>query len=336
VGNHRLYPEADGPQHRLEWQARVCTAVGRRSPRALGIVRGQSMDDADKKWDVFVSHASEDKDVFVRPLAIALQNLGVSVWYAEFSLRLGDSLSRSIDKGLANSRYGLVVISPDFIRKPWPEYELRGLVSREIGEDRIILPVWHGVTRQQVLEFSPSLADKVALNTAGVEAQDVAIQLLREIRPDLYQQHPRAYLERLASGEAIRELQEEIERTREELSEYRCPYCGSALSGRVDAPADPEQKHWDIRESFECGFQRFGGFIEQPCPADPRFPKFEDYALHFHHSPEERYFKWQCYALGKTDMAKRLHLQPGFGETQEEAECRVREYYMRYASQAKT
>src|SRR5713101_4545514 len=105
------------------------------------------MDDADKRWDVFISHASEDKNTFVRPLAIALRNLGVSVWYDEFSLCLGDSLSRSIDKGLASSRYGLVVISPDFIRKPWPEYELRGLVSREIGEDRVILPIWHGVTR---------------------------------------------------------------------------------------------------------------------------------------------------------------------------------------------
>src|SRR5262245_16145823 len=100
-------------------------------------------------WDVFISHASEDKDSFVRPLAVALQSLGVSVWYDEFSLRVGDSLSRSIDYGLANSSHGLVVISPALIRKPWPEYELRGLVAREIGEDRIILPV---------LFISPSLS----------------------------------------------------------------------------------------------------------------------------------------------------------------------------------
>ena len=59
-----------------------------------------------KPWDVFVSHASEDKDAFVRPLAAALQSLGVSIWYDEFSLRVGDSLSRSIDKGIAGSRLG--------------------------------------------------------------------------------------------------------------------------------------------------------------------------------------------------------------------------------------
>jgi len=58
------------------------------------------------KWDVFICHASEDKDAFVRPLAVALRQLGVSVWYDEFSLEVGDSISRSIDKGLAESAYG--------------------------------------------------------------------------------------------------------------------------------------------------------------------------------------------------------------------------------------
>src|SRR3990172_5888270 len=120
--------------------------------------------DEKNPWDVFISHASEDKDTFVRPLAVSLRILGVSVWYDEFSLRIGDGLSRSIDKGLADSRFGVVVISPHFIKKPWPEYELRGLVSREIDEDRVILPIWHGVTRKQVVAFSPPLADNVALN----------------------------------------------------------------------------------------------------------------------------------------------------------------------------
>lgn len=291
-----------------------------------------------KTWDVFISHASEDKESFVRPLSIALRNLGVSVWYDEFSLRLGDSLSGSIDKGLAGSAFGIVVVSHHFIRKPWPEYELRGLVSREIDEDRVILPIWHGVTRKEVLEFSPPLADKVALNTAGADAPEIAIQLLREIRPDIYRRHPRGLLERLASGAALRDLQAEIERTREELeaarqelAEYRCPYCRAELLVRIDAPADPEQKVWDIREEFGCGFQRFGGFVERPCPADPRFPKFEDYDLHFRHSPEESHFKWQCYALGKTDWARRVHLSPGLGRTKEEAERQVREEYNRSA-----
>ncbi len=299
------------------------------------------MSNMDKKWDAFISHESEEKETFVRPLAIAMRNLSISVWYSEFSLRVGDSLSRSIDKGLAGSRFGVVIISPHFVRKPWPEYELRGLVSREIEEDRVILPIWHGVTRRELLEFSPSLADKVALNTSEFDAQEIAIRLLREIRPDIYRNHQRAELERLSSGEAVRELQQQIERTREELeaarqelSEYRCPYCNSALSVRTDAPADPEEKHWDVREEFECGFQRFGGFVERPCPADPRFPRFEDYELHFYHSPEEPHFSWQCYALGKTDFARRLYLSPCLGRTRKEAESRVREEFNRYAKRA--
>ncbi len=204
------------------------------------------MGNSSKEWDVFISHASEDKDSFVRPLAIALQSLDISVWYDEFTLRLGDSLSRSIDRGLARSQFGLVVISHHFIAKPWPEYELRGLVAREMDEDRVILPIWHGVTREQVLEFSPPLADKIALDTAGLSAQDVAIKLLREVRPDLYSKHPRAELEQLASGKAVQQLQAELEAAREELSEYRCPYCDSPMALRIDAPADLEEKHCSI------------------------------------------------------------------------------------------
>lgn len=291
-----------------------------------------------KRWDVFVSHAGEDKETFVRPLAIALRDIGVSVWYDEFSLHLGDSLSRSIDKGLANSRFGLVVISAAFLKKPWPEYELRGLVAREVDEDRVILPVWHGVTRQQVLAFSPPLADKVALDTTGLEAKDVAIRLLREIRPDVYAKHPRTELERLASGTAVRELQQEMERTREELeaaqqelAEYRCSYCGAALNSRISAPTDPEEKDWDLRETFDCGHESFGGFTERPCPKDPRFPRLDDYDVRVEEMPPgERYWRWQCHAFPKTDVARRLPLPTGYGRTREEAEGYVRYAYVRY------
>ena len=82
---------------------------------------------SDRHWDLFISHATEDKDGFVRPLAQALSEAGVKVWYDEFSLRLGDSLTRSIDQGLAGSAFGLLVISPHFLKKQWTEYEYRGL-----------------------------------------------------------------------------------------------------------------------------------------------------------------------------------------------------------------
>lgn len=230
----------------------------------------------EKEFDIFISHASEDKDSFVRPLALALKDFGVSVWYDEFSLRVGDSLSRSIDMGIARSKYGLVIISPHFISKRWTEHELRGLVFRDVEEGRVILPIWHGVSKEQVKEFSPSLADKIALNTAGTNAQDIAIQLLKEVRPDLYEKHPRAELERLAGGEAVRQLQKQIEEAREELasahaalSEYRCSYCGAPLASRDNVPLDDTHDDWGNRESFECGFTHVDGEVTQPIPAIP-------------------------------------------------------------------
>jgi hypothetical protein len=81
---------------------------------------------------IFVSHASEDKDDFVRPLAQALKRKGLKVWYDEFSLRPGDSLRRSIDRGLAECTAGLVVLSPAFFVKEWPQRELDALFMGEI------------------------------------------------------------------------------------------------------------------------------------------------------------------------------------------------------------
>lgn len=71
-------------------------------------------------YDAFICHASEDKDDFVRPLAERLVRDHVEVWYDEFSLTVGDSLRRSIDRGLRSSRFGVVILSPSFLAKRWP------------------------------------------------------------------------------------------------------------------------------------------------------------------------------------------------------------------------
>ncbi len=134
-------------------------------------------------YDVFICHASEDKDNFVRPLAEALQSEHIEVWYDEFSLSVGDSLREAIDRGLLSSRFGIVVFSPNFFQKSWANHELNGLVSRHISEGRsLILPVWHNVEHNDILEYSPSLADLVAISSAsGIEA--VVSDLLKKIRP---------------------------------------------------------------------------------------------------------------------------------------------------------
>ena len=285
-----------------------------------------------KKWDVFISHAWEDKDSFVRPLAVSLNQLGAEVWFAEFALKLGDSLSRSIDHGLTNSRFGIVVITPNFIGKAWPERELSGLVSREIDEGRVIIPIWHCVTRKEVLDFSPTLADKLALCTEKLTPQAIAIQVLREIRPSLYSQHPRSELKRLASGEAVKHLQQELERAADELSEYKCPFCRAPLLDRGPEWVGPNSDHCGLHEIFECGYHTFDGYTEQPCPSNPKFPHFEDYELQFHHNPSEPHYSWLCLAIPKTDMARKLPLHPGYGRTKEDAVRQLRERYEHYAT----
>jgi len=129
------------------------------------------------EYDVFISHASEDKDGIVRPLAELLRNKEFDVWYDEFQLRVGDSLRRSIDQGLAKSRFGIVVLSPAFFAKNWPQYELDGLVQKEMEGSKVILPVWHKVTKAEVIGYSPSLADKLALNTATATLEEMASQI---------------------------------------------------------------------------------------------------------------------------------------------------------------
>jgi hypothetical protein len=119
----------------------------------------------DEEWDVFISHASEDKEAIARPLAEALRSTGLRVWYDDFSLRLGDSLHQSIDKGLARSRFGVVILSPYFFEKHWPQQELNGLVTREVNAVKVILPVWHGVTFDDVRKYSVTLADRLAVST---------------------------------------------------------------------------------------------------------------------------------------------------------------------------
>lgn len=127
--------------------------------------------------DVFISHASEDKEEFVRPLARALMLHSLNVWYDEMTLRIGDSLRQKIDKGLANSRVGLVVLSPSFIKKGWTNYELDGIVTRAVSGEQVLLPIWHNITKQQVIEFSPSLADKVARSTATHTIDAIASEI---------------------------------------------------------------------------------------------------------------------------------------------------------------
>src|SRR5690348_13555229 len=134
-----------------------------------------------EQWDVFVSHASEDKEQVARPLAGILTRAGLRVWLDENELQLGDSLRRKIDNGLAASRYGVVVLSDAFFSKEWPQRELDGLSALGSTSEKVILPVWHGVDHHTIARHSPMLADKLAISTDRGLGQ-VAVAIISVVR----------------------------------------------------------------------------------------------------------------------------------------------------------
>ncbi len=144
---------------------------------------GNKLDnDNEKEYDVFISHASEDKEEIVRPLANALKEKNLNVWYDEFELKIGDSLRQKIDKGVANSKFGIVILSKNFIKKGWTNYELDGLITRSISKQQILLPIWHDITKQEVIDYSPSIADKVARNTSVNTVEEIADEIAEIIK----------------------------------------------------------------------------------------------------------------------------------------------------------
>jgi hypothetical protein len=136
------------------------------------------------EYDCFISHASEDKEAVARPLAERLREARYRVWYDEFSLRLGDSLTESINRGLATSRYGVVILSPHFVEKEWPKHELAGLTALMLNGQLKLLPVWHEVGLAEVLAFAPPLADKVGVPTSfGMDR--VIEDIIRAVEPEV-------------------------------------------------------------------------------------------------------------------------------------------------------
>lgn len=135
-----------------------------------------------KQYDVFVSHASEDKAGFVRPFVEALVEKGLSIWYDESTLQIGDSLRRAIENGLRSSTYGIVVLSEAFFNKEWPQRELDGLFAREVNGEKVILPIWHKISKNEVMSYSPIIADMLAINTTDFTIEEIAEKIASRIK----------------------------------------------------------------------------------------------------------------------------------------------------------
>ncbi len=130
-------------------------------------------------YDVFISHSTADKRGFVELLADRLRRAGVRVWYDDFVVEIGDSISSSIAKGLAESRYGIVVLSRNFLAGHWSLHELRGLWQRQIHDGKTILPILHDISHEEVRAFDPSLADMRALDTSKHDLEQIIATVLK-------------------------------------------------------------------------------------------------------------------------------------------------------------
>lgn len=139
------------------------------------------------KWEkprAFISHDSRDKAAIAEPLAIKLLQLLCTVWYDEFSLKVGDSLREGIEAGLKECDKCILILTPNFLRNGgWAKREYDSIFTRELVEKRnVILPVWDKVSKKDVYEYSPILADRVAAKWSWGKDR-VARKLLSAIGP---------------------------------------------------------------------------------------------------------------------------------------------------------
>lgn len=142
-----------------------------------------------EKYDVFICHSSDDKREFVEPLVRELNRRGHMEWYDEEELEIGDSIRESIDEGLSCAYCGVVVLSDSFFNKDWTQYELNGLTSRNVDSDfPVILPVWYKIGKNTVMEHSPPLADKKAVQTDGEDIERVVTTLSSAINSSIRKQ----------------------------------------------------------------------------------------------------------------------------------------------------
>lgn len=164
TGQVYIYSEQIVPEHQIE----RLVGVGKDRNLRLTFRSDAYLQDRNRflKPLAFISHDSRDKELIAKPLAIGLSKLLCPVWYDEFSLKVGDSLRESIEKGLKEARKCIVILTPNFLaNEGWTKAEFNSIFTREIIEtQKVILPIWCGVSKREVYDYSPSLADRVATN----------------------------------------------------------------------------------------------------------------------------------------------------------------------------
>ena len=131
--------------------------------------------------DTFICHASEDKESIARPLRDALKKIGINAWLDESEVRVGDSIRRKIDQGLAACRSATVILSRPFFEKDWTQYEIDGIFQRQVPGEILLFPIRHGITIEEIRGHSPSLADIASLNSSEQTIEQIAAEITDRI-----------------------------------------------------------------------------------------------------------------------------------------------------------
>lgn len=162
-----------------EHEKRIAELQSQALPTDINMGNNALREQTIEEYDVFISHAWEDKDDFVDELVDEMRKVGITVWYDTTKISWGDSMRQRIDEGLRKSKFGVVVLSPNYIAegKYWTKTELNGLFQLESINGKTLLPIWYNLNKQDVINFSPIIADKKAMTTASMTAQEIAAEL---------------------------------------------------------------------------------------------------------------------------------------------------------------
>lgn len=135
-----------------------------------------------KKYDVFISHANNDKEDYVEKLYDTVKKLGINVFYDKEVLTWGDKWKQVILEGTTDSEFAVIVISKNFFGREWTEKELNEFLTQqnESGQ-KIVLPLLHGITRQELIAHYPELEEIQYISTGDYNEGEITIMLAREL-----------------------------------------------------------------------------------------------------------------------------------------------------------
>lgn len=133
-------------------------------------------------YDVFISHANKDKVDYVDELKASLEKLKIKIFYDKDSLEWGDNWKQRILDGVRESEFAIIVISENFFDREWTEKELNELLNRQNRNgQKIILPILHNITIEELQAKYPKVADIQALDSAKYSCDEIALKFAEQL-----------------------------------------------------------------------------------------------------------------------------------------------------------